>query len=261
MPDVLRRSRTAARTLQRVAGAGGTMDTRTITFCALAAVFAAGGCVPPSTNGGVGGELSESPDLAERPDLGGTLEAAVDDPSGAVDLTADGVIDWVHWGVANERSVTRKSGVAPCIADARLVDRGLVSGGAELHQYLDNHVRFSWSDGTPAQTVHESSTGVFVLGVGRGFALSAPADETTSTLTVYLSGFLADFEVTARVSDGSASEYRDVVRGRATGPGIYRRYVFVYHARTPGQRLDVEWVNLKDWAGGGNVTLQAATLR
>lgn len=194
------------------------------------------------------------PDLRPRPDLGGQLDAEIADPPGTVDLTAQGRLDWVHWGVSGERAVTRKQGVERRISDVRVI------GSGDLHQYTDNHVRFSWSDGVPIARANETSTGIFILGTGNGFALTVPAETTARTLRVYLSGFLSDVEVTARMSDGTAVEFRDVVIGRASGPGIYRVYSFVYRSPNPGQTLEVVWRDVKDHAGGGNVTLQAATL-
>lgn len=235
-----------------------------LTLCATALVAAGCAATDPDTREDQGGsppdlgpavdQVGPAPDLLPRPDLGGQLDPVSSDPKGTVDLTQEGRLDWVHWGLWGERTVTRKSVAEPLIGAVRVV------GAGDLHQYIDNHVRFSWSDGAPTATASETSTGIFILGAGNGFAVTAPADTTTRTFNVYLSGFLSDVEVTARMSDGSAVEYRDVVIGSASGPGLYRRYSFVYRSLTPGQTLEVAWRNMKDHAGGGNVTLQAATL-
>jgi hypothetical protein len=202
-------------------------------------------------------DLTPPPDLLPKPDLGGRLDGTVADASGVVDLTSVGTLDWAHWGLWSEKSVTRKAGITSLITDLTTIGTT-----TQLHQYTDNHVIFSWSDGAPTATHSGSSTGVFILGEGNGLSIDAPADGTVRTLRIWLSGFGCDFQVGAHLSDGSDWDYNDtVINPNPMNVGIYKVYTFVYKSLNPGQTLKVRWTDVKDHFGGGNVTLQAATLQ
>src|ERR1041385_378512 len=84
----------------------------------------------------------------------------------AVNLTQQGSLDWVHWGLFNEGSVDRKAGVAPLIGAVEAA--GGVGGVTFIYQYSDNFNGYSWSDGTPDMAVTNSTTGIW--------AYSTPAD-------------------------------------------------------------------------------------
>src|ERR1043165_8562513 len=84
----------------------------------------------------------------------------------AVNLTQQGSLDWVHWGLFNEASVDRKAGVAPLIGDVEAVEGQ--GGFTFIYQYSDNFNGYSWNDGTPDMAVTNSTTGIW--------AYSTPAD-------------------------------------------------------------------------------------
>src|SRR5213083_2386479 len=106
-------------------------------------------------------------------------------PAGAtVNLTAEGPLDWVHWGLYTEASIDRKVNVAPQISDFSLVfPHGFP---ASAYQFSDNWSGYSWSDGTPDRSVPETTTGVYSVGMGRGFEFSVPATTSLKTLKVYV---------------------------------------------------------------------------
>src|SRR5687767_14146624 len=90
----------------------------------------------------------------------GTLTATFNAiPAGsAVNLTAQGTADWVHWGLLTEASVDRKANVAPQIGNITPV---AASGGyVYMYQYADNYNGYTWSDGTPTMSVANTPTGV-----------------------------------------------------------------------------------------------------
>jgi len=243
-----------------------------------AALLSAGGCyvpvqpgalgtdagVPPVGDGGGGDADGDgggtpmegwvAPDLMDQPDLGGWLDPAWSDPAGTANLTAEGPLDWVHWGLYSENSLDHRAGSAPSIT-AQIIGTG------PLHQYTDNHVVFSWSNGTPSSAATGTATGVFIEGVGNGFHVSVPAGPTVHTLNLYLSSFGADYRLTADLSDGSSPEYVDEQIYPVASNGLYRVYRFTYRSLTPNATLDVRWVDALDRYGGANVTLQAATLQ
>src|SRR5829696_7263340 len=105
--------------------------------------------------------------------------------SNSVNLSQDGVLDWVHWGLFTETSVDRKAGVTPQISDFALVDAS--NGYAYVYQFADNLNGYSWNDGTPHMSVTNSKTGVWAYGtppppIGSGFRFTVPASTNLQTL-------------------------------------------------------------------------------
>jgi hypothetical protein len=238
-------------------------------FAWIFALALAGGCYVPvngngggngNGNGGVGSGSDPDAsvdggagDLLPEPDLGGWVQPVWHDPTGNLDLTMDGTLDWAHWGLYGENSVERRAGVTPLIT-------AIPIGTGPLHQYTDNHVVFSWSNGQPAGAVNATPTGVFIVGQGNGFQVQVPAESTPHRLKVYLSAFGADYQLTGHISDGSFVDYVDQQYYQLADNGLYRVYTFTYKSATPGTIFTVSWIDTHDHFGGANVTLQAATL-
>lgn len=177
-----------------------------------------------------------------------------------VNLTTEGRIDWVHWGLYSETSLDRKANVAPQISDFTPMDAS--NGFVVVYQFADNANGYSWSDGTPTASVTDSTTGVWAYGtplIGTGFQLGAPADTATRTLKVYVGAFKARGLLEAYLSDGSASSYSDSsLLNIGNGPsGVY---TITYSAASAGQQLIVRWTLFMPRGADGNVTLQAAAL-
>src|SRR5262249_19681607 len=94
---------------------------------------------------------------------------------GDVNLTVEGPIDWVHWGLYAETSLDRKAGVTPWISGFTRLDAS--NGYSYVYRFADNYNSYSWSDGTPTASVTNTPTGVWAYGVptkGSGFRLSVP---------------------------------------------------------------------------------------
>jgi hypothetical protein len=210
-------------------------------------------------------DLTTPPDLAQLPDLaqpppdlyvcpnhGGQLDTTVLEPAGNSNLSTLGTLDWVHWGLFDQNSVDRKANVTAVIPTVTVV------GGQTLHQYTDNHVTFSWTDGNPTPSSVGTNTGVLTGGVGNGFKLSVPVSTTSHTLRLYVSAFGADLRIVAHLSDGSACDFTDLVSNAVLKGAIYREYSFTFASPNPSQTLDITWTDDHDWYGGANVTLQAA---
>jgi hypothetical protein len=109
-----------------------------------------------------------------------------------VDLTSEGEIDWVHWGLHTETSLDRKTSVVPQISDFTVLDAP--NGFAFVYQFSDNANGYSWNDGTPTAAVTNTTTGVWAYGtpqIGSGFQIRAPADTATRTLKVYVGAYAA----------------------------------------------------------------------
>src|SRR6266496_5317727 len=122
---------------------------------------------------------------APGPSLSGNLATI---PAGTiVNLTSEGEIDWVHWGLYTETSFERKAGVPEQISDFTVLDAP--AGFAFAYQFSDNANGYSWNDGTPTAAVTNTTTGVWAYGtplIGSGFQITAPADTATRTLKVYV---------------------------------------------------------------------------
>jgi len=183
----------------------------------------------------------------------GSLSGSVATPSGTQNLTTLGTSDWAHWGLTTAASFDHKAGVTSQISNYTVVGTGTVG------RYPDNAFGFSWTDGTPTGTATNSTTGVYVSGVGNGFQITAPADTSSRTLTVYVDACQAQGKVTAHLSDGSAADYVDSSLN-SIATTLQGAYSLVYRAAGSGQTLTVSYTNIKSNGGCNNIALEAATL-
>src|SRR5829696_547096 len=93
-----------------------------------------------------------------------------------VDLSKEGAIDWIHWGLDSETSQNRKMGVGSEISDFSVVYA--TNGFAFAYRYADNLNGFSWSDGFPRRAATNTPTGIWVYGTPQmrsGFRFTASA--------------------------------------------------------------------------------------
>src|SRR5438874_13224152 len=70
-----------------------------------------------------------------------------------VNLSAEGPLDWVHWGLVTESGLNRKAAVTPQIPDFTPI------GFNGPYRYVDNFNGYSWKDGTPTSSVTNTITG------------------------------------------------------------------------------------------------------
>ena len=193
---------------------------------------------------------------------GGTLSATFAGvPEGSVvDLTLEGALDWVHWGLYTESSLNRKAGVPPLIGDFILQDAS--NGFAYIYQYADNFNGYTWYDGWPEPAITNTITGVWAYGtptIGSGFRFEVPADTTTRILKVYVGVFAGLGRFEAFLSDGSAPGYTNAtLMNIRNGEG--RVYTIDYAADSPSQHLIIRWILVSPRDATANVTLQAAAL-
>ena len=180
---------------------------------------------------------------------GGSLTGSGATASGTVNLTTQGTSDWAHWGLSSASSLNRKSSGGSQIASAVL--------GGSASRYANNGVGYTWTDGTPTATATATTTGIYIGGVGNGFRITVPASTTSRTIKLYVGGYQSGGTLTAQLSDNSAAAYSNA--GFSSGSGSYYVvYTLTYRAASANQTLTIEW---KQSSGGGNVTLQAATLQ
>src|SRR6266542_1048191 len=169
-----------------------------------------------------------------------------------VNLTEEGALDWVHWGLFTDSSIDRKAGVTPQIPD--FIPIGY--GGPD--QFGDNFNGYSWSDGTPTASITNTITGVWMYGKSNGFELKFPADTTLKTLKIYVGTFGAVGKFTATLP-GATSIYSDSsITNVSNGPGGV--YTLDLAADAPGQILTMTYMVEETLDAAGNVTLQGAAL-
>jgi hypothetical protein len=177
-----------------------------------------------------------------------------------VDLTREGKLDWIHWGLHTDTSWDRKAGVTAFISDFILQDAS--NGYAYVYQYADNFHGYTWSDGFPEVGATNTTTGVWAYGVpviASGFRFTVPADTNLRTLKVYVGVFAGVGQFEARLTDNSAPGYTNrTLTNIRNGPG--RVYTIDYAADSPGQSLVIRWILVEPRDATANVTLQAAAL-
>jgi len=196
------------------------------------------------------------------PVCAGTLSVTFEEvPQGSVvDLTSEGKVDWVHWGLHTDSSLHRKAGVAPLISD--FVRQDASNGFSYIYQYADNYNGYSWSDGVSETAVTNTPTGVWAYGtptIGSGFLFTVPADTTLRRLKAYVGVFAGVGSIEISLSDTSAPPYINAtLTNIRNGPG--RVYAIDYAADSAGQSLTVRWILSSPRQATANVTLQAAAL-
>jgi hypothetical protein len=176
----------------------------------------------------------------------GKLTGSRDSLQSSVNLTAEGTLDWAHWGTT---TMTSKRGVQHVIGNWSIVG----SGPATYYKDDPRAVIFADGDTPMSAAVHD---GIFVDGQSNGFTFDAPADTNPRTLTVHVGAFNSGATFRAHLSDNSAPDFIDVQniwQGQSD-----QNYTVTYYAGSAAQKLTVSWV--RD-GGTGNVTLAGAALR
>jgi hypothetical protein len=173
----------------------------------------------------------------------------------AVNLTAQGTLDWAQWGFTtnNPSYFNHKSGGASQISDYTEI------GTDAVYQFGNAVIAFSWSDGTLTATATDTTTGIYVGSLDTGFQFTVPADTTTKLLKVYAGCWNAQVHVEATLSDGSAPGYVDEGLDDF-GVGSAAEYTIKFAANSPGQALTIQVFSSVLNVSYGNCTLMAASL-
>ena len=186
-----------------------------------------------------------------------------------INLSAEGTLDWGHWGLWNEWTYNHKYGVAQQIKYSFITVEGYPGWpGPYLIPYGERYgglTPFSWTDGMPTPAVEMACDGVSVYGdksylgnIAPGFRLECPADTSLRTLRIYVGNSWGPATFTASLP--GALTYTDTtLDGRRGGEGaaVSGVYTLSFRADSPGQTLTVEFTSTDSW---WFTTLQAATL-
>jgi hypothetical protein len=162
-----------------------------------------------------------------------------------VDLSAEGRLGWVHWGLTDATSVNRRRG-GTAIEDL---------GGTPRGRYDNNPQLYTWTGGSPTVAATRTPTGVYSCGRGATITLRAPAGPTARTLHVYAGVWMAAGRLTVTVPGATATQSLEDRDGISTG-----RFRIRYRAAA-GTKLTVTWTATASYHPTcGNIDLQAATL-
>jgi len=181
----------------------------------------------------------------------GSLQVTSAAPAATTNLTAEGKLDWVHWGSEKPEGLHRKKGVTAVLSNFTKIGAGTVKG------YSGNPNHFSWTDGVTPPTNSGAKGGVLIEGTGSGFELAVPADATSKTLRVYVGAFRSTGKFEASLSDNSASPYSNNSPSNkdSTTTAVY---TINFKTASAGQKLILRYTMAEDFKG--NVTLQSASL-
>jgi hypothetical protein len=179
------------------------------------------------------------------------LTGSVTKPTGTIQLSQEGSMDWAHWGINNTSDFDHKAAVTSQISTYSIVGSGAVS------RFGDNPVGFTWTDGTPTAAAVNTTTGLYISGQNNGFRITVPADTNTRTLKVYVGAWATQLRMQVHLSDNSAPDYVDA--SLTSSRASFGVYTLTFHAASPGQTLTVTFT--QNQSGTGNVNLQAATLQ
>lgn len=168
----------------------------------------------------------------------------------SVDLTAEGTIDWVHWGEQGRFALDRDADGGFAILEG--------TPALPRNRHAASPQRFRWSGGEPLAKASGVTSGVSTCGTGNGFTVSAPAGTASSTLTLYVGASSARGDLHISLSTGEKFDSSWEVREESMETSAY---VISYQASRTG-KISVEWITGASFdAKCGGVALQAATLR
>jgi hypothetical protein len=179
----------------------------------------------------------------------GLLAGTGNSSTTAVNLTAEGTSDWIHWGDGTPGTLNRKSGVTAQISNYTEI------GTNPVLTYNNDARLMSWTDGNPTTVATNNPDGLYIHNAPNGYSFTAPADQTIRVLVVHVGGYFSGGTLTAHLSDASAADYVDITP--VINASYDRNYTLSYRAGLPGQTLTVSWIMS---SGTANVTLNAAAL-
>jgi hypothetical protein len=175
------------------------------------------------------------------------------EPPASVDLTAEGTLDWAHWGLNDETSFDHKATGGDKIGNVTITDAASTGQGNAA-------VATSWSDGTPNPTATDTDS--FLEQNNGRFQFTVPASTTSQMLKVYVQAWNTVLHFEARLSDASAPPYVDETLDTGGDNDTQYAYTVVFAAGTPGQTLTVEAYDVGGsgdaWFGIASATLQSA---
>lgn len=196
-------------------------------------------------------------------DYPGLLQLESRPAPGRVNLSAEGTLDWAHFGSWKGNGITSRKKHAGLIGEIKQVGNGYIDVNPGCH------VSLAWNDGEGVAEQTDTHAGLWGNCVGNGFIFSVPADREERILRVYVSGSNgAHGKLSASLSDGSAPDIScDAWRGNraqqwAAVPDEFSAvYIIRYRAAAEKQSMTVKWEMIDEPNRFiGQIRIQAATL-
>lgn len=165
-------------------------------------------------------------------------------PSKSVDLTADGIYDWAHFGSIQPSTVVRKANV-----ENRLI--GVLNAGTVPYEFHDNYVGFNWTDGDAV--LPESTNNILGPVSDSDFSLDVKAGPEERSLTLYVGGWRSTGEIELRDNQG---DQIDVISFGDVNSNYYRKIVINFSAE---EETDFH-IRYTKTSPSGNITFSAAVV-
>lgn len=162
-----------------------------------------------------------------------------------VNMSAEGDLDWAHYGRFFNADYDHKAGVVEQIGKPTQTGTFANFGGAAA--------LCSWVDGTVDQAVAGTATGSYIYPAGSAYQWSIPASTVPVVLHLYVSTYQGGGDLTFALSDASAPPFSINV-----GTNVARRVTVTFAANSAGQTLTVDYV--VSTGAGNNIALMGATL-
>jgi len=174
--------------------------------------------------------------------------------SNVYNLTNEGTLDWIQWGLNAPEDVNHKLAVQQQISSFTLIGNGVVQ--------RDNHYAnaYTWSDGTTVMVAPpQQPSGVYVRGIGNGFTFTVVASTTPRTLRVYLGAAHAEGHFWAGINGRAIT---DTTLDMRNNPNIADNgiYTVTFSSSVPDQLVMVKYTVRASDVSNGYVMLEAATL-
>lgn len=164
-----------------------------------------------------------------------------------LDLTAEGTIDWAHWGYQTAGGFDRRNG-GTTISDL---------AATPTLSFIGAPFTASWTDGAqPNPSVSMTSSGVGVH-VGSAMVFTVAADTTVRTLRLYVGVQTAAARLDLALSDGSQMQTKMLTDATGTTNVCY---AITFNAASSGQKLSISWTDTGDYSGIAFAALLEATL-
>ncbi|BAL90044.1 hypothetical protein AMIS_48240 [Actinoplanes missouriensis 431] len=167
-----------------------------------------------------------------------------------VNLTAEGTIDWVHWGEQGTYALERNANGGFAILEG--------TPGPSRARHTLSPEKYRWTGGSPLASASGVTSGVRACDAGSGFTLSAPAGTRDSTLRLYVGLVSGSGSLEVKLSTGGK-----VVRDRweQTGTSMETAVYTVSYTATGTGKISLKWITDESFSEDcGGVALQAATL-
>jgi hypothetical protein len=205
----------------------------------------------PSASPSASSPSSTPSSKAAPPADPGAISLSVGGVPPAVDLTAEGTRDWVHWGEQSTFSLERdKKGGFAILEGAPTAPR---------FRHALSPQQFRWTGGDPVDHSDGTTTGIRTCGKGNGFSITAPAGDSTRTLRLYVGIISGQGTLSAKLTTGSAAASQTIEQK----DGAFHTAVLTLKYRAPKDgKVSLRWnTDAAFGTGCGGVALQAATLQ